>query len=681
MQIKRRSHDSLATQADGLAVVDAALGAGFVAVLLTTLQLASGSLTALALVVDGRDRAWLVLLWLCAAAAGLVAFVVARRAPHWPPWIRWCIRVSSAGGLVLVAVFMVWKDPTVLGAEFTGFGAPAAILGVIGAVLLIALIARLPLRFSGLSAITIGIAVVLGVPATINTPQTLSLDTDLQFTLQDLLAQASGQLSGFNYAGQYSNLLGLPLAILAPFHEALADRAALISAIAIGWVVLMQWATMALAVFGLWHLAPRRIRWLLPLLVLGMAWTNGVSYYAIMPLRFLLPIVLFCVICFVERRALRRPGDIRLWTLFGVGAIAGAAALNNLDFGIAGWLAGFVAIAAAAMSWPDAWRRVGGYLAGTIAAVAAYLAIGAIVTGRSFSLSTFTFYTRFYGVHEVMNVDMYTFGLQSGFAFLAMVGIVLGIVGVRRRTGGGRVLAIAIIFQSTWLGLSLIYFSGRSFTGVLTTAGMLQAGMLLVSLFILGYPQLRALARRRVRTWNRSEWTTAVLTIVALALPIASWTAFPAPSEIYKRFNFLVKDWGSTGLPDDVRFLEPDPTRAVLAARRQFEDSRLTLLTRSGSTWQLALGVRNAGVLVGPSYLSTREAQTLQCEYLATLPEDVLVTTDTIAGSLELAPACIGVLDFGQLDTLIPRIAESTYANGIEDNAGWVAIPRVDGGS
>ena len=610
------------------------------------------------------DRAWVALVWVSAAAAGIATFATAglRRRMSGLPVVRRLLPIGSFAGLALVVVMAVWQDPpSSRYPEFwTGFSVTSLLLGIAGAVGILVLLSRLRQSTPGLWAISITATVGLALLPLIQTPTTFHIGFDNAFTLDEILAVSTGRFPGFDYISQYENLLGYPLALVA--LVAPGAFAASPESFAVGWLVILQIGTLVGAIVAACLVSPARLRWLLPLMILPVAYLPGhigLAYYAALPMRFVLPTVLLALVCWLGMRQIRTGRNRPVLVAGALGLAGGAAAFNNLDYGVPALLAGLSVVVLVARSWRQAATTVGAYLAGALVVPTLYVLAGTL-TGRTFSIDEFLFFVRTFGVDGFMNVDMLPLGLQAGFVALGVIGIVVGVRGARRRTLRARVLHLAIAFQATWLLLSLVYFSGRSLTPTLVTGSAFLAATLLALLFVAGYGQLALIRRASVHSWSRRHWLTAVLTVLALALPIAAWTAFPTPAGAAERLRYLVSP-----RPGTLDYLRPDPT----AALAEVADRDLVgILTVSGAIWSTLLGTVNAGLFLHPVYLTMPGAADLQCEYLATLPGRYLLTTDDLREALAESSACRDLLDLG--DTLTVRDSALDPETGAE----WVLV-------
>ena len=612
------------------------------------------------------DKVWLAALWVGTAVVAALSLPVDRllRSRRMTRAAAAALTAVALVGLVAVLVFAAWQEPPfpVLPTIWSGFSPLSIAVGVALTAAVLAVALRHVARPRLLLVASVALVAAVAILPLIQTPGTFRSGYDNAFTLDELLAPSTGRLPGFDYISQYSQLLGYPLALVAALVP--AQFAAYPDAFAVTWMSLMQALTVALAVAVPVLLAPRRIRWLPPLLVvpvLLLPGPDGLEYFAALPLRLLLPVVLLATVALLARR--QSGGRWPWWQPLAIGAVAGATVLNNLDQGAPATLAAAIALAAASLSLRSAAASIGLFAAGTVSVPVIYVLIGTL-TGQAFHADYLLFFVSQFGVGGFNNIDMPAVGLHSGFVLLGVIGAVVGFLGLRRLRGRNRVLSLAITFQSAFLLLALVYYSGRSLTPTLVTGSALPAAVLLALLAVAAYPHARALHRAGPRSWRAADWMSATLIIVGLVVPLAAWSTVPA---------LLGRSVTRLSHPDDaattVNYLLPDPTAAVEAVPEGTD--LIGMLAVSGSTWSERLDVVNASLFLHPDYLAFSGGAALQCSYLATLPGDQLLTTRELLTTLADEPRCRRALAIGDAVDLV------TDSSGSGRPVQWVLVPRA----
>lgn len=650
--------------------VDRAIPAAALTVLITSLlivvrvpaDLGSTLPPSIGKLLADTDKVWALLVWLCAGIAAVSSLALDRRARTHGSGIvaRSVTSTLAVVGTLLALVLICWQDPLFepLPRSFVGFSrywVAAALL--LSPVVFAAIWSSrfTPRRMLVVTTVGVGLAALLPL---IQTPYSYLTFYDNSFTLDEMLAPASGRFPGFDYINQYASLLGFPLVVVAtvlPNWFASSPES-----FAIGWMIVLQLATLAAGCAAVMRVTPRAIRWVVPLVVVPIAYIpsdTGLPYYADLPLRFVLPTALLLVIVIARMRTLGRPPS--LWIPLLSGFVAGMAAFNNLDFGIPAGLAGVLALALA-HGVRSAVTTVGLYVAGAVGFVLLYLGIGTLA-GRTYQPDYTLFFVQSFGVDNFFNVDMTAFGLHSGMVFLGIVGVVVGVLGMRRLRGRNAILHQAIFFQAAWLLLSLVYFSGRSLTPTLVTGYFFPAAVLLGLLFVMGSQHLRLLRRIGWRRWTLQDWLSVALVLLTVALPIASIPALPNP--LREGYRILVP---RTSTSEVAPFLRPDPTAALAEVPKG--DRIIGLISVAGTIWSLRLGITNANVYLHPDYLSFAGAATRECVYLSTLPGDVLVTNASSVHHLLGSPTCTD-----QLDLSHPTVLGTDPYSGEQ----WLMVARI----
>lgn len=647
-----------------------ALAAAFVTIVLTTLVTFLGLLAAPSSVHgepvrDTADKVWLVVIALCAVtsmALGLLVDSVRRRRPLGSVAGR-AIDALALGGFVAMFALTTWRNPPyeVYPDLFVGFDPAQVMIGLALALFTLSLVLRRQYDNRALLVLSALVVAGLSILPLIQTPATFENGYDNSFTLDEILAPSTGRMPGFDYVNLYESLLGYPLALVRLGIPGWFDRSP--ETFGVLWLVLLQIATIAGAVLVVLQVAPRRVRWLVPLMIVPVAYlvgTEGLPYYADLPMRCALPTVLLASIVVTGMRQVGRPP--RWWTPAVIGAVGGATAINNLDFGTAAAISGLIAVVMTAPRWKTAVRRTGLYAAGAVASLVTYVGIGALA-GKHYHPGYVFFFVLNFGVRGIGNVDIPLVGLHTAFVFFGLTGVVIGALGARRLRNRNRVLHQAIIFQAMWLLLSLVYFSGRSLTPTLVTGSSFPAAVLFALLFAAGYPHLRQLARAGIGNWVREDWIAATLTVLVLALPLSSWARFPDLERATTRLAHV-------GDPAVVAqsYLLPDPTAAVEAVPTGTQ--LIGILTVTGSVWSERLGVPNANLFPHPMYLEYPAGADLECAFLNGLAGESLLTTSGTLDVLARSAACRGVLDTAHATVILEQA--SPGAEGVD----WVLVSK-----
>lgn len=568
--------------------------------------------------------------------------------------------VLGALAVAVTILSLTWSiDSTGL---WTGIPMPTLLLGLIIAAGIIGLW-RAPKPIALAATVVIaGVALAYVIPALIQIPSGLRDPFHYQYASDEIVAVAAGRFPLADYIPQYANLLGFPVA---PILHQFPVRSELI---VLGWLILLQVVALAVAVAlpvlaGGWrHLGPALIVACAPPLM-TLAWRNSAStYYAGMPMRVVLPsITILATYLALKRRldaTLKRPGRF-----LGVGALAGASALNNPDYGVPVLLVVAIVVVLAGGSLRSRAISVSAVAAGAFAVFLGYGAIGAI-THHVVNWSNWLAFPRVFGVEGFMAVPIEPFGLHIAVVALFVSTSVLGFVLIVRSRPGGSSFAfrqgILLALCGGWGLLSLPYFVGRSLVPTLLGGYTYTVGLVVAALLPLVHHSYRAI-RSGLTRGSVAAPIGLGLSIITIASVAASATFIWAPSAYIE-----VQQAKASG--------RSQPLRAVLQSVQSVEDApgnaRLKELLDEGHVVQslempglvgLTTGLRSVSIVPGPGlYSISKFFVTAFCD--APWPDDaeyLLVGTD-VAGQISHNQSCTGDFDFSSTQTFSD--GTSTYA-------------------
>lgn len=284
--------------------------------------------------------------------------------------------------------------------------------------------------------------------------------------LDEFVAVAFGQIPLANYAGLYQNLLALPLQWIPgeatpsltgvmTYLVALQLLVVVISVILIALVVPRLWWWLGFLLFFAFLFIPSFLR-----LSVFDFWSN-------MPARYLFPALLglFVVAVSRQREVAPRGRRTHMLLVFTGGFVAGASAINNLDFGIPA-AAAFILVVALASLANRSFSAIGAAIAGLVLAFIAYSFYGFLMSEpidwqmwAAFALSFqglewWAIPMPFVGVHLLILAT-----LLATFAFALYTWL-------RRNPSGSNALQMSLLYFSTVGTIAFVYFAGRSHLGV-----------------------------------------------------------------------------------------------------------------------------------------------------------------------------------------------------------------------
>lgn len=594
------------------------------------------------------DKAWLVAIWIFALIWIALTLVLARRrARVTRPWTTVTVAILSLLSIVFAIVLGSWHEAPFYG-QWSGFGWAQYLAFASAAAIILVLSSRLPpsSRTGSRIALVLSCVVVflVGIWPLLQTPYTFSFPSDNQFTIDELLAPSIGRMPGLDYIAQYENLLGYPLALVALIFPAWFASAP--DYFAVSWMVILQVLSLAVAVWSVARAVRPSRRWIVPVTIIPIAFLAGVvglPYYADLPNRLGLPFALGAVIVAIGVQVMTR-GE-RWWMALVIGLAAGVVVTNNVDFGGPAAVCAIGVVVLTARSFRGVIARGGIAASAALVFPLFYLGIG-LLTGRVANIDYQLFFIRTFGTRNYLAIDIVPFGLWALYVFVGIAGIVLGVFGLRRRTGRIRAAHALLLFTSGWMLISLAYFSGRSLLPTLISANTAQLAIVVSLLLIIGLDHLQLLRRRPLRTWPMLDKVAALGVVLTLAVPIGAWTSFPPVDVEQSRLLSAAKT-------DEINpFLIID-MKPIVAAVPKGTDLK-GFIAISNSYWSAHLGVRSVGLFLHPAYLSFPGGPKLQCKYLADLPGTTTLITSEIAGFLSTDKTCQRVLDFEGATILVP---------------------------
>ena len=291
-------------------------------------------------------------------------------------------------------------------------------------------------------------------------------------------------------------MLGFPIA---PVLAALGSHA--IWGV-VAWLVVLQIVAFVISValpvlVGGWRmLAPASVVAVLPSLAAGPHGGSAVDYFAVTPMRVVLPSVTLLAAFLVLRRR-RAPAGLQRAKLVLLGLLCGTATLNNPDYGLP---AALIVVGTVLITSPgsrDCVRSTVYLLSGLALPFVAYTVLGWTL-GRPVHWSEWLFFQRTFGADGFFAVAMTPYGLHIAavalFVSATVIGVVLVTVVSRGRSGFAYRQGVLLTLVGGWSLLCLPYFVSRSVTLNILGGYAYMIGMV-VAAFL---PLLRAGLRSRL---------------------------------------------------------------------------------------------------------------------------------------------------------------------------------------
>ena len=583
--------------------------------------------------IEGRDRVVLLAWWLSVPVVLLLSVQLARFAELPAGRVVAPLVLLAAFGVAIAAALM--RNNTVFGLdEWIADLAPHQLgLGLLAVVSVgAALAARRPLAGWVAAAITAAVGLAYLAPALmIRVPPGSAGEFHAGVVIDELLAPAAGRTPLVDYFPQYLTLLGLPIA---PFARVWPEHAL---GIALGWIVMLQVATIAAAVILATVVGGRRTALVALVLLAGplvFAMPNGVytaAYPAALPFRTVLPVITILVaVALFGRGPSSRPGLRAL----ALGMVAGTAALNNPDHGLPVVAAAGAGVLVVTTSWSGRLRATLFGAAGAAVPVALYTLV-TWAMGETAHWSSVLLFPKVFAVVGFGNVAMPAFGTHAAIVAFFVSATVIGFVLVRRPDPRLRLQGFALFVTGCWSMLTLPYYTARSIAPQLLLGYAVQVGLVAVLLLPL---LVRAVAAARAERRSIAVTASMGLTALALGAIVATLFSAPTPATSWDRVQSNTADpWQADTDLVTAQLAEPSNRRLDRLA----DQRALGQVMPVSSLQELRTGVVGVTIVNSPwQFEYLRSLLRLQCQELARTPVRAIIWPTQSAGRLKSVDAC-----------------------------------------
>jgi len=594
---------------------------------------------------EPTDRAVMVA-WFALAIALAVLFTfgvpAALRSWRIPSWVA---TVAAAAAMTLAITSVTWTiDPT---GFWPGISVGVLFGGLIGAILLIAMTLA-PASFARVGTLlTAAVAIAYTLPALLQLPSGIRDPFHYRYTSEEIVTVAAGRFPLADYVPQYTNLLPFPIA---PVLRWFPGRAELV---VVGWLLLLQVVALAVAVAlpvllgGRRYLGPALVVACGPPIMMMTGAISSTTYFAVMPIRVVLPAVAILAAYLALRRrpevVLRRP-----LRLLSVGVVAGLAALNNPDYGLPALVTVLVVVFLAGRAFAGRCVATAVTAIGAIAVFPAYAAIGAIA-GKSVDWSKWLAFQRVFGSEGYSAVAMEPFGPHIAVVALFVSASVLGFVLIwRSRTTGSSFAyrqGLLLALTGGWSLLTLPYFAGTSWASTMIGGYTYSVGLVVAAMLPLLHHSVRV-----VRAGIARDMTSATigLTFGGLAVTgtIAAMAFVGAPSDYlnYQRLNLSGRSGVFAGVIATVDAVADAPHNEEL--RELMDAGVVAQAVDMSNLLELTTGFTSVSIASSPEYfvLGPFFDETLCAAPWPDRAQYLLVDAD-VADRLEEVPSCGDAFD------------------------------------
>jgi hypothetical protein len=499
-------------------------------------------------------------------------------------------------------------------------------------------------------AITIMCIEIFALPTYFQWPGNIADSFSFPFTSDEISATSIGHFPYSNFIPQYTSLLGYPVA---PFLNLWKSHAPLIITLYLTFLQLVCVGIIILlpALIGGWRMiAPATIVAVFPPLILMRVADRPITYFAGLPIRLVLPVILI-LMTFLWIRSDRLLDRVGKRMVIGLGAIGGATVLNNLDYGIPAF--GAVALTLVLVQGKNRHRIqmftcFGG---GAFSTFSLYYLVG-IFSGKPIHWGYLLTFGKLFGVDNFLAMPIQPFGLHVAYASLFVATTAIGISLLIRSSGVNnfaRKEGALLTLTGSFSLLSLAYFSSRSLVPTLISGYSFQIGMCVAALLPLIRFSARAL-RMKITRFRNYSLVTSLFTVLAIAPCAATVLLIGNPAE---SIHHLVG--GKTQLEySDLATLKVELQSAI--ASDNFTQYQPAL--SAGQVWQiltfpsliqLQTGIPSTSLTSSPTYLLLQDPifRNLQCSALETSQKiKYLLLDKVVAEALKANVYCSNLFDF-----------------------------------
>ena len=439
------------------------------------------------------------------------------------------------------------------------------------------------------------------VPMLIQTPSGIINGSDATHqVLEEISGPLVGNYPGVNYLGTYTTLLGIPLAVLRPLHL----PSGILMAVVLAWIAILSCGTVLTAFLLARRVFPQArssitlLATCATILVTGQ-WgsaASNVESMSMIPGRTLLPVL----VCFVLYETTKSVVNGRTTNWFvAVGVVAVLAGLNNVEFGVPALIAAAVVSIAVGARLRKLLEIIGGFLAGSVGALLAYVLFSYLVQGPyDFWFRVGVYAGKSYSPGEIFPA----WSLHNILLAIFVAAIVLGLVTIVQSVNSlthQRTLPIAAmtLFSGVWGLAAFPYCAYRCTSGMYMST---QVYIVPSFLSVIGCFGLVQIGRSQLSELQFGRRLAAVPLSLLVVLGLTATIQAPNPIDEWLRVsgNGLTPGWSTYGdrAPANewnMRRIDWLDVKSVVAARDAIPSQSVGYFGYMGNSVQLATRIRN----------------------------------------------------------------------------------------
>jgi hypothetical protein len=422
--------------------------------------------------VEPRDQLILISWWILAIVLSLISCRFIKFELNLNRKILIIIATGSTISLFILS--LLWdKDST---KTWIGVGYKGILFGLVSSALIIYSWTFSKKLRNFYNLIFLFILAIYFLPPLIQSPGYIRDSGHFIFTSDDLVSFAANRWPLYDYIPQYSNLLSFPYEMILNIFRSDPLTSLLV------YLIVLQIISFTIAIkIGIFFggrklLVPAILAVLAPSLsagdtppgALGNWLLSATTYFAVLPMRLILPTVGIFILFIILKRMKSNDLLFKRGNYVLLGLWAGVVLFNNIDFGGA-----FVAILTlyfVLLYITGHQKNISNffiYLGSIFSIFAAYFVISRLI-GKNINLYNYIIFPATYGSDGYGLAEMQIFGIHVAIVTLFISTVAIGISyikkGIEKKSAYFFRLGSVQFIVGGWGLLCLFYFAGRSFT-------------------------------------------------------------------------------------------------------------------------------------------------------------------------------------------------------------------------
>jgi hypothetical protein len=598
--------------------------------------------------VEPRDQLILISWWILAIVLTFISYRFVKFETNLTR--RIFIAVGSFSTMILIFLSLLWdKDST---KTWMGVGYEGIIFGLVFSTIIVfswTLQGALRKLFNIIFLIFLAIYFL---PALIQTPGFIRDPGHIIFTSDDLVSVAADRWPLYDYIPQYSNLLSFPYAIILKLLN-IDSLTLLITYLIVLQVIIFSIAIRISTYFGgrklivpaiLVVLAPSLSAGDTPPGALGNWLLSATTYFAVLPMRLILPTVLILIIFIILKKMKANEINFTRGNYIFLGFCAGIVLFNNIDFGGA-----FVAILTIyfftlfVIGYQKSLVNFIIYLGSITGMFVIYFLLSTLM-GRNINFYNYIIFPATYGSDGYGLAEMQIFGIHVIIATLFISTVIIGLSyikkGITQNSAYFFRLGSLQFIVGGWGLICLFYFAGRSFTPTAIGGFSFLSSFAVVLLLPILKSQFFYL--RYFKKYNLNSIIGSTLAFVMLVSVSSIFVKVKQPN-VYVSKTLSEPTWMSEDFKnkiDGITELGSDIT-----SKNNVQISDIGIIVESSNLINLYTDIDSIAI-TSPLFLELSYKFTdIQCQAINFESKSFLITTESVLNVLKENKNCKEIFD------------------------------------